>query len=159
MNYIDPSPEYYTIDAKEFLNPEKKFLRGRLPRAIEHWVIPSEIPHESRLVLERIGYFLKREEDLDFPPYSASLLVDNEFGHIFSVPFTEETSRPIGGASFSKKRWNDGKEGFLMDWIWFHPYYRRKGILSAAWATLVADYGQFPVSLPCSPVMALFREK
>jgi hypothetical protein len=48
---------------------------------------------------------------------------------------------------------------FTARWIWLHPYYRRKGILSESWPMFVDRFGDFQVELPLSEAMESFMEK
>jgi hypothetical protein len=156
---METEPEYYTIDAPSFRNPAKKFRVGNLPAMMEHWRIPSSIEHKSRLAIERIGYFIKRERDYDFPPYDGSRVEDGVFAHLFAVPYTHISSRAVGAAVFSADEPGCKDSGYCLEWVWIHPYFRRDGILTRAWEVFRRQYGDFSVAAPYSPSMLAFLKK
>lgn len=43
-----------------------------------------------------------------------------------------------------------------MQWVWIHPYYRREGLLSAAWPMFKERFGCFLVERPFSAAMLGF---
>jgi hypothetical protein len=42
---------------------------------------------------------------------------------------------------------------WALQWIWFHPYERRKGHLRNAWPYFLDRFGTFQVEPPLSPAM------
>ncbi len=46
-----------------------------------------------------------------------------------------------------------------MQWVWLHPYMRRKGCLTRAWPIFAERFGQFDCEPPLSDAMQTFLEK
>ncbi len=46
-----------------------------------------------------------------------------------------------------------------MQWIWFHPYFRRQGLLTEAWPKFKEEFGNFCCEPPLSDAMETFLSK
>lgn len=152
-------PEFYTIDAPKFRDPTKSFRFGLLGGGVVDWRFPSNKPHRCRPLLERMGYFIKREEHYDFPLYSADKLEEEGFGHLFGNPYGGGASRAVGGGAFNFEKWSDADPSYCLEWVWIHPYFRRQGILAAAWENWRSKYGEFAIRPPYSRAMLAFLIK
>lgn len=64
----------------------------------------------------------------------------------------------IYGACCFRLRQYDTEGSYAMQWIWFHPYARRKGHLSAAWPYFRRRFGAFIVEAPYSDGMKAFLD-
>lgn len=62
----------------------------------------------------------------------------------------------IGAASFRWRCFADAPEGYALQWVWFHPSWRRAGLLRACWPTLRFRFGDFAVERPLSSAMQGF---
>jgi hypothetical protein len=60
---------------------------------------------------------------------------------------------------FRMRRYTSGRSAYALQWIWFHPFLRRKGLLKEAWPAMVGDYGDFIPEPPLSHAMARFLVK
>lgn len=63
-----------------------------------------------------------------------------------------------GGCCFRLREYDRGKS-HAMQWIWLHPYARRKGHLSSAWPYFRKRFGAFLVEPPYSNDMGAFLAK
>lgn len=65
-----------------------------------------------------------------------------------------------GGCHFVFGNWDDEKKSrYSLRWIWLHPSYRRKGILSKHWNFLKEKYDDFHMQPPVSDAMKSFLLK
>jgi len=119
--------------------------------------------------LETFALYFQREFKYDFPQYEANehLYNDNKYiGILFAAKawdkVTDDIQSPyrlFGGACF---RWRDGQghnSGWVLDWIWFHPFFRHRGVLAKHWKQLKIKFGDFCVAEPLSADMKKFLSK
>lgn len=65
-----------------------------------------------------------------------------------------------GACGFLWAKYTDGSAHWSLEWIWFCPAVRRKGVLTRQWNWLESHYGRkFEVSEPLSPAMEGFLRK
>jgi hypothetical protein len=66
-----------------------------------------------------------------------------------------------GGCLFQHGYWEDEKAPrWSLRWIWLHPYYRRKGVLSEHWSYFTETYGEFHLAKPLSnPIQNFLRNQ
>src|SRR6266404_2942864 len=62
-----------------------------------------------------------------------------------------------GACCFRFREYKNGSS-YAMQWIWLHPYARRKGHLSAAWPYFRKRFGAFVVEPPYSDGMKVFLD-
>jgi hypothetical protein len=62
----------------------------------------------------------------------------------------------IGACGFKWGGWEDEPPVRCLDWIWLHPYFRRRGLLRAAWPGFRAEFGDFHCEPPLSDAMRAF---
>jgi hypothetical protein len=74
--------------------------------------------------------------------------------HHAGAEYSSETGWPIIGAVCFRfrKKWT-------LDWVWIHPYQRRKGHLTHAWPVFKNMFGDFAVMKPLSSAMNSFLPK
>ena len=72
--------------------------------------------------------------------------------------FTDQ-DRYVGAACFRFRNDQDTSIPWLFDWLWIHPYFRHKGLLSRAWPKFVREIGQFRLAQPMSLHMQQFLRK
>ncbi len=75
--------------------------------------------------------------------------------HPEAVGLSWEFRVPCVGATCFRLR----DEGWAMQWVWLHPYFRRQGFLSDAWPEFVSEFGAFAVEGPVSEAMRGFLAK
>ena len=118
-------------------------------------VLPGS-PMRLRVEVERLARYLRSEFDYgmqfdrnDSDPYAAYLLTDSG-----SAP-----SVWAGACCFRERDYAAAGDVQTLDWVWIHPYLRRKGLLARHWPTLRANHGDFAVEPPVSEAMARFLHK
>ena len=67
--------------------------------------------------------------------------------------------RYVGAGSFRFRNDQSTEVPWLFDWLWLHPYFRHKGLLSFAWPQFARDVGAFRLAEPISFHMQLFLKK
>ena len=120
-----------------------------------------------RRAVECIAYYFRRELEYDFLQYCSLEMEDD--GHrafLWTDPQTlrDEKETVIGACCFRWRQWKDvpadfPAETYGMQWIWLHPYQRRKGVLSKAWPYFLARFDPFVPEPPHSPTMEAFLRK
>lgn len=130
--------------------------------------IDAESPRELKDGLEKIALYFKRESLFDCVQYKSKLhinSVENEtIGLIFYDVAIDETTdahrdiplRILGGGCFKKV---SQQKVWCLDWIWLHPYERRKGLLSTHWEDVEERFGKVIFSKPLSKAMEAFITK
>lgn len=112
--------------------------------------------------LEQFGKYFRSEFDYDFSPYTVSENLQKGDERIQSFLFFNPheaydiVARPIGACGFLLQ---DGYEHWVMNWVWMHPYARRKGHLTKAWPYFLQRYKEFRILTPISNSMDLFLKK
>lgn len=65
----------------------------------------------------------------------------------------------VGAACFRFRDDQDVVVPWLFDWLWIHPFCRRKGVLSRSWSEINAQVGKFRLAQPVSLHMQNFLGK
>jgi len=113
-------------------------------------------------VVEKIARYFWREFDYDVAPYNTDehqragdtalhpyIFFDRD--HYYS-----DRKYAIGACVFHFRQFSDIGDRWELAWVWFHPYCRRRGYLSAAWPYFTQQYGDFVVQHPLSLAMEAF---
>ncbi|MCK4120398.1 hypothetical protein ACI2UK_27030 [Ralstonia nicotianae] len=91
----------------------------------------------------------------DFVPYEAYL-----FHELARDKLTENQPAPqrvVGACCFRWREWEGREPGWSLDWVWMHPYFRRRGHLNGAWPSFQKRYGhEFHIAPPLSIEMQAF---
>lgn len=140
------------------------YLDGGWPLKIE----PGS-PVELRRAVETLAYYFKKEMGFDglqfeaaetqaslgYVPYEAYLFHDTAYDQI--VENEAIPHRIYGACCFRWREWSDHAPCWSLDWVWLHPYFRRRGHLQRAWPTFQHAYGDdFHVASPLSIGMQAF---
>jgi hypothetical protein len=135
--------DYYRIDLRKI---PRKYRRPELLRVTRSSAL------KLRKQVERFAIYFQRE--FDYPiqefaakekrPYTAYLLSEPK-GRVW-----------IGACCFRPQSGISALHGETLRWIWLHPYYRIRGILTHVWPKLRAAHGDFFVEPPLSPAMLHF---
>jgi hypothetical protein len=143
-------------DAIDIVAP---LIRGRYLTSVERVSVRS--PQSYRRAVYRLARYFRREMDYDVvqygfdgresdPDHVAFLWVHPE-----AIGLGEGFRVPCVGATCFRLR----DEGRAMQWVWMHPYFRRRGLLSEAWPEFVREFGDFAVEGPLSAAMKGFLVK
>jgi hypothetical protein len=130
-------------------------------------VTPLSCPVLRRAV-ECIAYYFRRELGYDFLQYcSLEMKDDGHRAYLWADPGTlndEFKMTVIGACCFRWRKWRDAppdfpSESYGLQWIWLHPYQRRKGVLANSWPYFLARFDPFVPEGPHSPAMEAFLRK
>jgi len=78
--------------------------------------------------------------DMDRPAYRGST-------RVFAV---------IGACCFRLREWTDAPPDWVLQWVWFHPYARRRGLLRKSWEHFRERFGDFFPEPPLGRAMDAF---
>jgi hypothetical protein len=142
----------------EAVNIVAPLIRGSHLRAVERVTVRSN--RSRRRAVYRLADCCRREMgyalqygyggEEDDPDHVAFLWVHPE-----CVGMSWEFRVPCVGACCFRLR----EEGLALQWVWLHPYFRRRGLLSGAWPGFVREFGDFAVEGPVSEAMQSFLAK
>ena len=143
-----------TID---LLMPRIKLTRDDI------WQTPIPVnwksPKPRRLAVYRMAQFFRREFHYDFVQYGYEGNESDDPHHaayLWIPPhcIADWSAHCIGACCFRKR-----EDGCMwLQWIWIHPFFRRRGLLSAAWPKFKAAHGDFGLETPLSDAMQAFAK-
>lgn len=91
--------------------------------------------------------------DKNYIPYEAYLFHKDKFNLLHEFKATEVVC--LGSCLFYKK----DNMPWVLEWVWIHPYFRRKGVLKEAWPIFTERYGDFEIEKTLSIEMEAFIKK
>lgn len=127
--------------------------------------VAPESEYSLKLQLQQFATFFKKEFKYDFLQYTANNhSSENEFaGFLFSElaydRIEEDKPTPYrlyGGVGFFYRETIYPEPIWELGWIWLHPFFRHRGLLSRHWEYFKTQFGDFEVSQPQSPDMKNF---
>ena len=121
---------------------------------------------EIRKALEKFAQYFKAEFRYDQVQYYADEHDENCIGFLFTesaldVCTDEHTQMPTrcsGGVCFRRVKFDKG-EKWILNWVWLHPFFRNRGILSKHWQQFRTQFNDFIVERPLSSAMQSFLDK
>jgi hypothetical protein len=137
---------YYRIELKKI--PRKY-------RRVNPLKVTRRSPFNLRKQVERFAVYFRREFGYPITEFKAK--ENREYtAYLFAVSDGTAADAWVGACCFRPESYSYSTEGETLRWVWIHPYQRRRGILSRAWAKLRANHGDFFVEPPLSPAMLRF---
>src|ERR1035437_1245155 len=138
---------------------DKKDLRDLIYFNDEVFLNIIEVLQKSPIVFRRnvelAATYLKRGGYSDFTHYSAENF-GNEDNDRNTIGYLFTDHNDVIGACLFRLREN---KDWVMHWVWIHPYFRSKGILSQHVDFFNKRFGCWYVELPHSKAMEKFLEK
>ncbi len=118
-------------------------------------------PDSIHKAVETLAGYFKREGHFDYIQYAAHEDKDSKNANAYIwVDEDWEGTFAVGAAGFRYLGDIGQIKAWSLQWVWFHPYYRCKGLLSGGWQQFVNKYGKdFDVAKPLSSEMKLFLKK
>lgn len=106
-----------------------------------------------RAIASEFARCFQLEHHHDFPPFDETVDADGVSVYLFG------SGAWLGACGFSPIM--DRAPGvpaaaWMLDWVWLHPFFRRRGLLAKAWPLFEAKYGKFLILAPLSPAMQAF---
>ena len=164
------SPEYLKIQMPSMpwpggnQHPNGRTVTVGTDKEVLYEVSPSD-PIRYRKAVEKIAYFFRREFGYDFPPYHTTHPLSYAYGYRSDIVFMwvgkdydwsgNKKAVAYGACGFVPE---DG-HGWCLEWVWLHPYERRRRHLSNAWPYFRERFGPFFIQPPLSFAMKEFLRK
>ena len=138
--------DYYRIDLNRI--PRKYRCSEQLP-------VTRAPPLKLRKEVERFAIYFQREFEYPIREFTA------KEKRPYTAYLLSESKRRvwIGACCFRPQSGVSALDRETLRWIWLHPYYRMKGVLTDAWPKLRAEHGDFFIEPPFSPAMRHFLLK
>lgn len=153
-------------------SPEATDLKMPLVRGGDGRLIRVTInsPIRYRRAVYKIATFFKRELDYDFIQYGYNGHEDDEnhvaflWTHPNAFDYDDFLIPCIGATCFRWREYTDHSPLWVMQWVWFHPYFRNshymgEGLLKAAWGDFKKEFPDFIPEPPLSNAMVGFLKK
>jgi hypothetical protein len=130
----------------------------------ESIIVTPDSPLTLRRQVERFAIYFRREFRYDAQQFEATETPDKPYfvrymAHLFICEPTRYPRVWVGACCFRWREYDDLEPRWAAQWMWLHPYFRNKGILSRAWDTFHNLYGDFYSEGPFSPAMNAFLRK
>lgn len=147
---------YYRIDLSE--------VPGSLAnRQDEPLVVTPQSPIKLRREVERFARYFRREFNYDARQFEATEKPEKRKRPYAAYLFSNEPNCIprvwVGACCFRWREYQDVGPRWAMQWMWLHPYYRGKGILSGVWDEFHELHGNFYCEPPFSLAMEAFLRK
>jgi hypothetical protein len=126
----------------------------------EPLAVTPKSPLKLRREVERFATYFRREFHYDFQQFEATEKPEKPYAAYLFINKPNYFPRVWAGACCF--RWRDFKDAearWGMQWMWLHPYFRAKGILSGAWDKFHEVHGNFLCEGPFSPAMEAFLRR
>lgn len=130
--------------------------------------IMSSSPKHWRNAVYAMAYYFNREFDYDFVQYakpgtevySEPCEVCDEFVRAFlwTTKISSRELSAVGACCFRQRTSKRGRHWGLQ-WVWIHPFQRRKGLLTGTWPFFKLLFGNFYPEPPLSENMDAFLRK
>ena len=144
------NPEFYEI---KLITISRSLLSKERIKCTSDYSIVKINKHSPKTyknaVLALACYF-RREFNYDFAQYDPRDDSDYE-----SWVFITRLGRAFGACTFRKTKYNNTPK-WKLDWVWIHPFLRRKRILSKVQKIFRNKYDDFLLELPLSDAMFKF---
>jgi hypothetical protein len=117
-------------------------------------------PNAVHKAIERIAFHAKREGHWDSPLYGIHDALNENANAYFWID-EDWSEKFITGACVFRFLGDVGQNRkWQLEWVWIHPFYRGKGLLSGAWKSFEKKYGQnFNIELPLSHALIGFLKR
>jgi hypothetical protein len=103
--------------------------------------------------IKTLGRYISREEGYDFPLFEIRAMTADP-AHACYLWVERQgccgAYRALGAASFQQNYYSNLPGVWVLTWVWITPEYRRRGLLSRAWALFTKRYGPLVVQPPIS---------
>jgi hypothetical protein len=125
------------------------------------FIVDKKQPISIHKAVEQLAYYFSREFNYDFIQYTAYQDRYNTRSNAYIwIDADWDDTFAIGAANFRFLGDVGQINKWSLDWVWFHPYYRNKGLLTQSWKHFEKKYGKnFHVEPPLSRGMISFLNK
>ena len=140
---------HYLIDLPSTSFSSDTRLEGVLPGSAKR----------LRLHVERFARYFLREMRFGGIQFEAAETPDTAGYVPFKAFLLAAEGRYIGAGCFRNRIEECETIPWVFDWLWLHPFCRRRGHLSYVWPALLAEMGHFRCAKPLSVSMERFLAK
>ena len=125
------------------------------------YLVDKNQPMSIHKAVEQLAYYFKREGAFDFVQYTANEDRHNKNSKAYIWIDTDwDDTFAVGACEFRFLGDVDQIKDWSLQWVWMHPYYRCKGLLTQAWPHFIKQYGKdFHCAPPLSGEMECFLKK
>lgn len=122
------------------------------------YYVGKDQPVSINKAVEQIAKYFKREGGFSFLQYCANEKRNQNKTHAYIWVDEDWNDKfAVGACAFSQMNDVGGSGNWCLQWVWFHPYYRDKGLLSESWPHFEKKYGKnFEIEEPFSKSMMSF---
>lgn len=154
------SQEMYRINLP-IINDKTLFKISDCQIGSGFYLIKCGHPSLVRNAVYKLATYFRREFSYDFVQYSTGNDEDDDKCHAYIWTIYDYKGEiVIGSCCFRYRKYKDYQSGWALQWIWFHPFERNKGLLSQRWDYFEKEYGfDFYVEPPISPAMKGFLKE
>ena len=131
------------------------------PRSSSGPLVPVSVqsPKPFRAHVERFARYFLRELHTGGIQFEAAE-TEVTVGHMpYKAFLFAREGYFVGATCFRYRDDQDAAVPWLFDWIWIHPFCRRRGVLGQCWSELNAQVGKFRLAQPVSLHMQGFLSK
>lgn len=125
------------------------------------YLVDKDQPESVCRAVEKLSHYFKREFHYDYNQYTAYEDKESKLVRAYIwIDSDWEDTFAVGACGFRFLGDVNQIKNWSFQWGWFHPYYRNRGLLSAAWPSFVKKFGKdFHVEPPISKAMEDFLKK
>lgn len=105
-----------------------------------------------RKIVYKFALFFRREFSYDFVQYSEIKEEDATICRAFIFQDYAYSGMGVGACCFRKRRYAD-YDGWCLQWIWLHPFFRDRGLFTKALPLFKKMFGDFYIEPPFSKTM------
>jgi len=113
----------------------------------------------------KLAEYFKEELDYGRVPFCRMGLLSEEYKALLFTEkaldkYEKEPSpyRIYGACVFTLLKFTKEPDCWVLNWIWFHPFFRNRGNLKKNWTQLEEEFGNFLIGKPISNDMSSFLE-
>lgn len=121
--------------------------------------VTTATPKPLREHVERFARYFLREMHMGSLQFEAAETPASLGFREYKAYLFAAQDRYVGAACFRYRSEQNVEVPWLFDWLWLHPYFRHKGLLSFAWPAFIREVGKFRLAQPVSLHMQMFLRK
>jgi hypothetical protein len=112
-------------------------------------VLPTS-PKRLREHVERFARYFLRERYSGHIQFEASEVPESPCFVKYEAYLFHDQTYFLGAGCFRWRDWKNAEASWSLDWVWMHPFLRRRGHLQQAWPQFEKKYGRFHLAQPVS---------
>ena len=159
---LPPRLQEAQLEVSWAVEPGKETIRGTSAKSAGvRAVVTAASPQALREAVECLAYCFHREVECHIQtPYCSCEADDQHRAYLWTADGDSAgESLVIGACCFRLRQWSDAPDGYALQWIWFHPYERRRGHFRKALPYFTNRFGRIIAEEPYSPAMEAFLKK